>query len=218
MTHLYPSLISADLLNLQATIQALDPYCAGYHIDIMDNHFVPNLTWGPDFANAIDGATAHPSWVHLMVDDPKSIISKLNAKGGSTVTFHIETNGEKNILIEHIKEKKWRAGMAINPKTAITEIFPFLPHIDQILIMSVEPGRSGQQFIPSTMDKIKPLVEYRAAHHLQFTIAIDGGINQQNIGTLAAAGVQEFAVASAIFGNEDLVEAVKGLTQAFNPI
>jgi len=213
MGTIYPSLISADLLNLEKTIKNLDPYCAGYHLDVMDNHFVPNLTWGPAFINAINKSTTKQIWVHLMVDDAESMIRSMQLKPGSTLSFHIETKQEKSKLIDHIKEKKWKPSIAVSPKTDISQTFPFLPLIDQVLIMSVEPGFSGQAFMPSVLDKVSTLVQYRNEHSLSFSIAMDGGISKDNIAQLAQLGVEEFAVATAVFGAKDSVNALQELEE-----
>jgi ribulose-phosphate 3-epimerase len=211
MATIYPSLISADLLNLEQTIKKLDPYCAGYHLDIMDNHFVPNLTWGPAFINAINAITTKQMWVHLMVDNPESIIRSLILKPKSIISFHIETKYKITNIIDLIKEKNWLPSIAINPKTDIAQTFSFLPGISQVLIMSVEPGFSGQALIPFTMDKVVALIDYRKQHGLSFSTAMDGGIAIENIAHLTQLGVDQFAVASTIFKASDPVVVLKEL-------
>ncbi|MCX5922447.1 MAG: ribulose-phosphate 3-epimerase [Candidatus Dependentiae bacterium] len=211
MALIFPSLISADLLNLQNEIKTLDPYCDGYHLDIMDHHFVPNLTWGVAFMHAIAAATCRPLWVHLMVENPGTWLEELNLPAGSIVSFHIETIKDAMSLINRIHEKKWRASIALSPKTNVETIFPFLNVIDQVLVMSVEPGFSGQQFILAAVDKVDKLVAYRQAHDLPFTIGMDGGINKENITMLVDHGVQDIAIANAIFGHKDRVAALQKL-------
>lgn len=211
MIQIYPSLISADLMNLQREIELLDPYVPGYHLDIMDFHFVPNLTWGPAFMDAIARTTKRTLWVHLMVDNPTIWVETLNLPGGSIVTFHIETI-EKNLhLIKHIQDKNWLAGLAINPKTNAERIFPFLNTISQVTIMSVEPGRSGQAFLPESLDKIEPLLGYRQSNGLKFRIAMDGGISEKNIKEISNRGVDDVAIAHALFSKSDPIEALKQL-------
>jgi len=119
MKPIYPSLIAADLLNLGTIIETFNPICDGFHVDIMDNHFVPNLTWGAAFANAIARASRKPTWVHLMVDNPHEWLEILELTPGSTLTFHIENSFEKTNLIRCIKEKNLKASIAINPKTPV---------------------------------------------------------------------------------------------------
>jgi len=215
MALIFPSLISSDLLNLERTIKTLDPYCAGYHIDIMDNHFVPNLTWGAQFANAIAHSTNKKIWVHLMVENPVSIIDRLQLRTGDIVSIHIETKKEIDRSIKKIREKKLIASVAVSPKTDVSECFEFASrqHVEHFLIMSVEPGFSGQQFLASAIDKIKTLAEYRAKNNLNFTIGIDGGITSDTIVLLAQLGIDQFAIASGIFASPEPVEQLKKLNQ-----
>jgi len=211
MAHIYPSLIAADQLNLAQVIKELDPHVIGYHLDVMDNHFVPNLTWGSLVVNAIPHLTKRQLWVHMMVDNPQNWIDILNLPAGSIFSFHFEAIGQDIHLIKRIKEKNWKVSIAINPATDTNKIFPLLNQVDQVLIMSVEPGFSGQPFISSTIDKIDPLIGYRQTSRLDFTIAIDGGINQENIKQLANKHVDDFAVGSAIFKQPDPVIALEKL-------
>lgn len=213
MPALYPSLIAADLLNLETTITKLDPHCAGYHIDIMDNHFVPNLTWGHDMANAIAHASHHAAWVHLMVTNPKSMIERLILPLGSTVSFHIESTHLIKNIVELLREKNVRPGIAISPKTDLSQIFTFTQTVDHVLLMSVEPGLSGQPLIPSTYDRLTLLAEHRQSTGQTFTIGIDGGITTENIPELVKRGANDFAIATAIFGNGNPVENLHNLTR-----
>lgn len=211
MTLIYPSLISADLLNLGTVIKSIDPYCAGYHLDVMDFHFAPNLTWGPAFLEAIAGATAKKLWVHLMVENPDLWIEKLNLPPQTIVTFHIESTNSVAHIIKLIQNKSWLPSIAISPKTDVNECFPFLESAHQVLIMSVEPGHSGQQFMPAMIDKVEQLVEFRTFHKMNFRIGIDGGINKENINIVTKKGVDDIGVANAIFGQQDPVTALQEL-------
>ncbi len=209
---IYPSLISADLLNLEQVIGLLDPYVPGYHLDVMDGHFVPNLTWGPDFINAIAKKSKAPQqWVHLMVTNPQWYIEKITVPTHSIISFHIETKESIENIIKVIKEKKLRASLAISPKTPLEHLFPYAGGIDHILVMSVEPGRSGQSFLPETFNRIEELVAYRSKHTLKFEIGVDGGINEQNSARLSAVGVESFGVAKAIFSSKNIGAAYERL-------
>jgi len=211
MARIYPSLTAADQLNLEHDIKLLEPHCQGFHLDVMDNHFVPNITWGADTVNAIARLTNHTLWVHLMVKNPVDFLETLSLKENSIVTFHIETI-ENNINInKRIREKRLVPGIAISPKTPVEEIFSLLDVIHHVTIMSVEPGFAGQTFLPSAIKKIEQLVSYRQTKGLPFTIALDGGINEHNIADLTQRGVDLFGVASAIFGKKDPVAALKNL-------
>ncbi len=213
MVRLYPSLIAANPLCLNDTLQELAPYCAGFHCDIMDNHFVPNLTFGADIVNAIDAATPNPTWVHLMVDNPLHWCSNLSLKTDSIVSFHIESTAAINKVINSIKENKWKVSLAIKPKTAIGETFRYLNVIDQLLVMSVEPGFAGQRFLEPVTDKITQLALYRTQHNLTFQIGVDGGINTHNIGSLVQEGADDIAIASAIFNESNPCTALQALSK-----
>ncbi|MFH1644195.1 MAG: ribulose-phosphate 3-epimerase [bacterium] len=211
---IYPSLISSDLLNLQKTINILQPVVDGFHIDVMDDHFVPNLTWGPAFVDAIVGATEKPLHVHIMVDNPTIWTKRIKLlRDRDTLIFHYEAIDCKKIpkLIEEIKNQNVNVGIAINPKTDINVVFDFLPDLNNVLIMSVNPGFSGQRFMPQVMDKITPLFEYREKNNFNFKISMDGGIGQSNIKNLVDLGVDQFGIACAIFSQKDWIAAVENL-------
>lgn len=213
MKGIFPSLAEAALSDLKVTLERLNPYCDGYHIDIMDAHFVPNQMWGVDHVNAFAKQTDKKIWVHAMVENPGDFVDQLVLRAESIVSIHIESGVEINKTIKSIREKKWIPSIAINPKTNIVQLFPFLMQevVDHVLIMSVEPGFSGQRFLESAIDKLKALVAYRDQNSLHFTIGMDGGINQANIKDLAQLGVDQFAISSGIFGSLDPVTALRRL-------
>lgn len=216
MTSIYPSLISANLLILESEVKKLAPYCPGFHIDIMDNHFVPNLTWGAQFANAI--AVLVPNkimWIHLMVTNPLLLITQLSLPKNSIISFHIEINIPIELIINQIIANDWIPSIAIKPTTSISTILPLLTSLlNHVLVMSVEPGFSGQSFLESSIESITQLVHYRNDQNRSFSIGIDGGITENTITRLTRIGVNEFAVASAIFGKPNPVTALKELNQA----
>lgn len=211
MADVFPSLIAADLMNLRGEIETLDPHCNGYHIDVMDGQFVSTITWGPLFISAIGRTTTNPLLVHLMVADPTDWIKTLTLPPNSSISFHIESGGNIIRNLERIREKRLKPIIAINPKTPIETIFPYLDIIDSILLMSVEPGFSGQTFLPEVMEKIKPLLGSRQTNGTTFSIGMDGGINKENIRDLAQHGVDWFAVGSAIFAQPNQVKALEEL-------
>lgn len=211
MIRIYPSLISANLLRMEDEIKKLEPYCDGFHLDIMDNHFVPNLTFGADMVNAISNVTNKQLWVHLMVDDPENWCDTLQLPSQTIFSFHFESTKDIGGIIKRIKENNWQPSIAIKPKTAVSELFPMLHMIDQVLIMSVEPGFSGQRFLPASVDTLKALVAHRNEKKLPFVIGMDGGISAENIQLLAQEGAQDFAIASALFDQSDPVAALQQL-------
>lgn len=213
---IFPSLISADLLNLETVIKQLDPYCDGLHIDVMDDHFVPNLTWGPAFINQIIEKTSLPVHLHLMVDEPEKWVKRVNLRSKDTFIFHYEavSDNERILrLVDLLKILGVQVGIAINPKTEINKIFDYVDNLDHILIMSVEPGFSGQKFIPEVLDKVEYLVNQRTAMNLNFQIGMDGGINKENIKMILKKGVDQIGAASAIFSGPNFVQNLKDLYQ-----
>lgn len=199
MVELYPSLLAADQQNLIQMAQKLEPLCPGFHIDIMDNKFVPNRGISVEKANDLAKVTVKPAWIHLMVENPEEYINILEVNPGSMITFHIESKNDIRKLISAIIEKKWRPGIALNPKTGVDEVFPFLESVDHVLIMSVQPGFAGQLFEASVVDKIDPLIGFRATKKLDFKVAMDGGINESNIRMLCEKGVDMLALGSTLF-------------------
>ncbi len=209
---IYPSLISADLLKLGDVIKQLDPHCDGYHIDVMDNHFVPNLTWGADFVNAFCSTTKRPLHAHFMVDDPAPFVEKCDLRPQDLFIFHYEavhSLQEAAEIISLVSKKKVKVGIALNPQTPIDVIIESITSLDHVLVMSVEPGFSGQKFISSTIDKVASLAQLRKQHNGTFSIGMDGGIGKENIKKLAELGVEHFAMASAIFSSQDPIKEIE---------
>lgn len=211
---IYPSLMCADLLNLEKVISELDPHCDGFHIDVMDDHFVPNMTMGPDFVNAIAKVTRKPIQVHLMVDNPSVWVDRLNLRKNDTFIFHYEAYEcfqPMKDLTEKIKEKGWKVGGAFNPKTKLDLIKPHLDLLDKVLMMSVNPGFAGQKFIPDVLAKTKKLIEFKKTQNAKYEVCLDGGICKDNIKAISDLGVDSVTVGGAIFYNKKPLEALKEL-------
>jgi len=208
---IYPSLMSADQLNLAEVLRMFDQECAGYHIDVMDGHFVDNLTWGPRLVNTVALATDRHAWVHLMVDDPTIWIERFELPAGSSVSFHFESPCDLSSVIKRVKEKGWRVGLALRPKTHAEEVSGYLGVIDHVVVMSVDPGFSGQQFLPGVLTKVDWLKEQREKHSHRYLIDMDGGIDRENIVEVASRGVDRVAVGSGIFKKDDPVAALHEL-------
>lgn len=211
---IYPSLISADLLNLGHIIAMLDDHCNGYHLDVMDDHFVPNLTWGPDFINRIRQVTTKQLDIHLMVDNPQSWLTRLRLNPNDMITFHVESMHDSSQVASftsHIQASQLNAGIALNPETPVEKVFPHVHSVNHILLMSVNPGFSGQTFIPKVINKISPLIIRREATHAKFLLGMDGGINQENLIPLAQQKIDYICAASAIFSQKDPVAAIQAL-------
>lgn len=213
MFQIWPSLISSDLLHLSEAMNNLKDHCYGWHLDIMDNHFVPNLTWGASFVNAIAQASSKPLWVHLMIDSPERFLEKLHIPQDSYVTFHVETKSDINSTIKAIKQHGWQASLAINPETPVEKLLPYLHSVDQVLIMSVHPGFSGQTFITDTLQKIQFIKSELKKQNVTIPLAIDGGINRDNINSVAQLGVTQFGIAAGIFGCADPAQEIDYLNK-----
>ncbi|MCK4265012.1 ribulose-phosphate 3-epimerase [Candidatus Babeliales bacterium] len=213
---IYPSLISSDLLNLEKVVKSLQPYSDGFHIDVMDDHFVPNLTWGPSFVHAILKISEKSLCIHLMVDNPWIWIDRLKLRTIDSFVFHFEAasnNTQIHDLIDDVKAKGFKVGIAINPETSVEKIFEFLEKINQVVIMSVKPGFSGQTFIDNTLEKIEPLLSFRKEKKMSYILSMDGGINQENLRIVKEKGIDRVSVASAIFSNDNPIEALRKLKE-----
>ncbi len=217
MPTLFPSLISADLLNLRQEINLIDPYVDGYHLDVMDFHFVPNLTWGPLFINEVRTATQKPLFIHLMVEYPEKYFDRLHLFEGDIVAVHYESPSQHSIeeLFRQIASYGWTPSIAINPSTNLDPLYFLKDSLQNVLLMSVDPGFSGQTFIPEVLEKLKTLSAWRRQYDLSFTISMDGGINESNCAQLIKLGADQLAVASAIFNHPNRIEAIKNILKNY---
>ena len=204
MVKIYPSLMAADQLNLINIVQSLSAYCAGFHCDVVNNNFLGTAT-----INEI--AAISNVWVHLMIDNPISFYEQLVLQPDSLVSFHIESGIDLFEAAKIVREKKQRLSIAISPKTPVTSIVPFLNIVDQVLLMSVEPGLSGQPFLTNIFKKLDELVACRQNSGGSWRIGIDGGINANNIVQLSAQGVDDCAIGEGIFKHKNLVVALQEL-------
>jgi ribulose-phosphate 3-epimerase len=213
MIKIYPSLMAADLLNIRQDIKRVEPLSDGFHIDIMDNHFVPNITFGADIAHAIAQITTKQLWIHLMIENPENFIHKLSLPAQTIISFHVEATADAQALIAIIKSKNWLPSISIKPSTPIETISPLLASLEQVVIMSVEPGFAGQQFLSPVVEKIDPLITHRKAKNLSFRIGMDGGINGENIEMLIEKGAQDFAIGSAFFNAQNPLDWINKLKE-----
>ncbi|NDD55506.1 ribulose-phosphate 3-epimerase, partial [bacterium] len=204
----------SNVLTLEKTLQQFDRLCNGYHLDVMDDHFVPNLTWGPVFINAIRQATPLPLHIHLMVDNPEMWISRLKLQSGDSIIFHYEAirdHAHAKLIIDAIKDSGIHAGIAINPNTAPEKMHELLPMLDMILLMTVYPGFSGQTFIPDVLNKIPTIRKMQQVTQNHAILCLDGGINATTLPLVREHHIQHAAIATAIFGQPDPVTALKQL-------
>ncbi len=215
MTIISPSLLSADFLNLQDEIECFkSAKDLWFHLDLMDGHYVPNLTFGKTVLKNISKITEHKLDAHLMVSNPEAYIDSMSDIGIHNFTFHWEATNHQDCLIREIKKKYPSVGISLNPATAIESIPEYIfSEIDLLLIMSVNPGFGGQSFIEGVVDKIKKADQFKKKNNLNFHIQVDGGVNNQNAPSLIKAGATMLVAGSYIFGTEqsDYLNRVESL-------
>lgn len=214
MVQIYPSLMVVDPQDLTKEIDLLRPLCSGFHLDIMDGIFVVNRVWYDAQSVNEVAQIAQKVWIHLMVQKPDIFYAQLDLPADSLISFHIESEVDFLSLVKTIREKKHRVGIAIRPKTPIENLNMLLNVVDQVLVMSVEPGFSGQPFLNSSLERIIQLVAYRRTHKLSFRIGVDGGVTQENIYDLVRAGMDDCAIATGIFETTDHRYALAHLQQS----
>lgn len=205
-----PSILSADFSNLKESISKVNT-AEWLHVDVMDGHFVPNITIGPLVVKGLRTITNQILDTHLMISDPMKYIEAFAKAGSDFLTFHIEAVENPKEVIEHIKKHKMKPGISIKPNTPVEQIKEYLPYVDQVLVMSVEPGFGGQSFLPSAVEKIKQLNVLRQVKHYHFLISVDGGINQDTAKFCKDAGVDVLVAGSYIFNSENPNEKVDSL-------
>ncbi|OPY10147.1 MAG: Ribulose-phosphate 3-epimerase [Syntrophaceae bacterium PtaB.Bin038] len=204
-----PSILSADFSRLGEEIRAVEKAGADLiHVDIMDGHYVPNLTIGPGVVSSLRKTTALPFDVHLMIEDPDRYIDAFAAAGSDILTVHAEAVVHLHRTVHYIKGKGIRAGVSLNPSTPLSCIEEILPDIDLLLIMTVNPGFGGQKFIPGMLPKIRKARELAQSRGLGPAIEVDGGVTPDNIGTLAEAGADIFVAGAAIFGSPSYADTI----------
>jgi len=204
-----PSILSADFTRLGEEIKAVEAAGADWiHIDVMDGHFVPNITIGPLVVKAARQATDLPLDVHLMIEKPEQYIQAFADAGSDLISVQVETCVHLNRTIQMIKETGAKAGVVLNPSTPLSTLDWEIENVYHIMLMSVNPGFGGQKFIPSCLDKIRALRKKIDEHKLETRIEIDGGVNDSTIADISAAGADIFVAGSAIFNSPDYTKAI----------
>jgi len=209
MKKLAPSILSADFSRLGDEIKAVEEAGADYiHIDVMDGHFVPNITIGPLVVEAIKNVTKLPLDVHLMISNPDKYIKDFIKAGSSILSVHAETCPHLQRTINHIRELGIKPAVVLNPSTSLSTLEYILEEVDMVLLMTVNPGFGGQKFIPSMIPKIKKLRKLVDEKHLPVELEVDGGINLDNISKVVKAGADVIVAGSAVFKSKDCKETV----------
>jgi ribulose-phosphate 3-epimerase len=210
MTKLAPSILAADFLKLGEEIQAAE--AAGVdmlHIDIMDGHFVPNITIGPSIVQSIRKITSLPLDVHLMIEEPDKYLRDFIKAGADYLTVHYEASVHLHRTVQRIKESGIKAGVSLNPATPIWNLEHILPYTDLALLMSVNPGFGGQEFIPEVIEKIKILKKLLREKGLSTLIEVDGGVKIENAPEIISAGADILVMGSAFFNSKDYGTVIK---------
>lgn len=212
---LSPSILSADFANLARDVEIAVNAGAEYvHVDVMDGHFVPNITIGAPVVKALRAVTDAVLDVHLMITDPDQYLDDFIAAGADIITVHCEANGDTKAQLEKIRAAGRKAACVIKPKTPVETAIELLPYCDMILLMTVEPGFGGQGFIPECMDKIRALRQAIQAGGYACELEIDGGVKQTNVADCIAAGADVIVAGSAVFGG-DIAGNVRGFLEKF---
>jgi ribulose-phosphate 3-epimerase len=205
-----PSILAADFVNMQADLAKIATADFA-HVDVMDNHFVPNLTFGPQMVERIQATSPIPLDVHLMITDPERWAPEYAEIGAASVTFHLEAADEPVALARRLRDIGSRAGVAVKPATPVESLFEVLDEFDQILVMTVEPGFGGQSFMPETMPKLRALAEEARRRGSRVWLQVDGGISDRTIEIASSAGADTFVAGSAVYGADDIEAAVTRL-------
>jgi ribulose-phosphate 3-epimerase len=209
MITIVPSLLAADVSRLkEEVLAAVEAGADWIHIDVMDGHFVPNLTVGPFIVEAVRRITSLPLDVHLMIDNPDDFLDDFALAGADYLSVHVEVLPHLQHTLQAIRDKGMKPGAALNPSTPLSALTYVLNDLDLVLIMTVNPGFGGQTFIPACMDKIRHLRDMIAAHGRSIHLEVDGGIKLNNIADVAAAGADAFVSGTGIFDTPDYRETI----------
>jgi ribulose-phosphate 3-epimerase len=217
MAIIAPSILSADFMRLGEEVRAAEEAGADWlHVDVMDGHFVPNITIGPDVVKGLRRSTNLILDVHLMIERPENMLDAFIKAGADYLTVHSEASFHLHRLIQSIKERGIKAGVSLNPATPVGVLDYILEDVDMILLMSVNPGFGGQDFIPAMIPKIALLKDTILSRGLKTLIQVDGGIKLDNARSIVSAGADVLVMGSAFFGSKDYKSFVKALRERLN--
>ena len=219
MKKLAPSILSADFSKLAEDVAAIERGGADFiHVDVMDGHFVPNISFGAAVMKSLEGKTQLPFDVHLMIENPDDYLEDFMTPNTAYITVHQEACTHLNRTVQHIKALGAKAGVSLNPATSLATLDYILEDVDMVLIMSVNPGFGGQKFIPSALEKIRELAEFRRAEGLDFEIEIDGGANLDNVQEIVTAGTDIVVAGSAIFKTPDITATTEQFVEKIRSV
>ena len=204
-----PSILSADLLKLEESVRTVEENGAAYiHVDVMDGHFVPNLTFGMGMVKTLKKITDLPLDVHLMITNPDDYIDAYQQAGADILTVHQEACTHLHRTVQNIRQKGMKAGVSLNPATSLSTVENILDDIDLLLIMSVNPGFGGQRFIPHSLEKIRQARKMIDASGNNILLEVDGGVNAETVGSIVQAGADVLVSGNAVFGQNDIAGAM----------
>lgn len=210
MKYVAPSILSADFSKLGAEIENIQELGCDYiHIDVMDGHFVPNISFAMPVIKSVEKLKKVPFDVHLMIENPEKYVEEFAKSGADIITVHAEATKHLNRLVSQVKATGCKVGVALNPATPLVMLEEILPDVDLVLLMTVNPGFGGQKYIGSVTNKIERLAKMRAERGLDFLIEVDGGIDAENGPTAAKAGADVLVAGSYVFGAPDRAAAIK---------
>ncbi|UCD12400.1 MAG: ribulose-phosphate 3-epimerase [Nitrospinaceae bacterium] len=214
MVKIAPSILSADFSRLGDEIKAVEDAGADWiHVDVMDGHFVPNITIGPGVIESVRKVTKLPLDVHLMIENADLYLKDFADAGADILTVHVEACRHLHRTLQAIGELEVRAGVVLNPSTPLSSLEEILHEVDMVLLMSVNPGFGGQEFIPSILDKILNLKEIMGHYDHEFDLQVDGGVNPDNAGDIKQAGANVLVAGSAVFKSKNYKKAIQSLRE-----
>ena len=214
-----PSILNADFANLRSQIAAAEAGGADIlHCDVMDGHFVPNLSFGPGILSTVNAVTDMALDTHLMIANPEKHVEAFLQAGADHITVHCELGAGMHEVLATIRAAGRRAGIALNPETPVSDILPFLSEVDMVLAMSVHPGFGGQSFIPETLEKLRELRSRIDDENPAIRLEVDGGLNRENMASVIAAGADVLVVGSSIFRSPNITDAVQAFIQQASSI
>ncbi|MCF7875645.1 ribulose-phosphate 3-epimerase [Candidatus Bipolaricaulota bacterium] len=213
-----PSILAADFSRLEKEIESVDRVADSIHVDVMDGHFVPNITLGPVVSNSLksSGNITTPFSIHLMIEDPWEYGPQFEVDSEDTIIFHAETTERPRKLIERLRDNGCKVGVSQKPDSPVENVLPLLSELEEVLVMGVEPGFGGQEFMTEALGRIERLRERIRQGNHDTTISVDGGMNPSTVGRVADAGADKIIAGSAVFGRENRPEAVREMKKALN--